>query len=716
MEPARIVSTGQPASAHGDALGERHRLDDPAGGPGIDAFVLRSSLATVPSFEFALRERASRLASFRHTAYVRVRSVERGSGPEPSLRIVSDAAPGVRLSDLLAGAEARRLPIDINAALCLVRQLVPAVAMLHESARDVAHGAIGPDRLVVTPSARLLITEYVLGAALEQLRYARLQYWKDLRIPVPPSAGAARFDHRADVTQIGMVALALILGRPIRDDEFPGRIGDVVASTWAVSPRGGFEPLPPGLRRWLGRTLQIDPASSFRSAVDARAELDKVLNDSDYAASPANVEAFLTRFDETPVVVVATPPGPAAAPSAEPSAAPSLRLAATVPPRPTPPPPVAFDSPPAPVPPAQTLRLPALHPLEPLADEGGADDASDADGQPDDRPAAAWRVASPAAEAVSEDTGIATVATPLWRNWRVMGGAAAAILVLVAGAAFVTRKAPEPRAAAAAPAASGTLEVATNPAGIEAIVDGVSRGSTPLTLALDPGAHTLVLQRDGDTRTIPLTIAAGAVVAHHVDMPSVPAGRSAAVSPAAAVPAPAVPASVVPAPIVPAPTVAASAPPVVASLGGPVAAPPRPAAPASGWLTVTTSLDVDVLLGGARIGGSRERIAVPPGTHEITLVNERLGVQMTRTVQVATGASASVDVAVPNGTLSVNAVPWADVWIDGEKVGETPIGNLSLPVGTHDVLFRHPDLGERHHSAVVTLTQPTRLSVDLRTQ
>jgi len=85
-------------------------------------------------------------------------------------------------------------------------------------------------------------------------------------------------------------------------------------------------------------------------------------------------------------------------------------------------------------------------------------------------------------------------------------------------------------------------------------------------------------------------------------------------------------------------------------------------------------------------------------------------------VQVTAGAAASVDVPVPNGTISVNAVPWADVWIDGEKVGETPIGNLSLPVGTHDVLFRHPDLGERHHTAVVTLTQPTRLSVDLRAQ
>jgi hypothetical protein len=30
------------------------------------------------------------------------------------------------------------------------------------------------------------------------------------------------------------------------------------------------------------------------------------------------------------------------------------------------------------------------------------------------------------------------------------------------------------------------------------------------------------------------------------------------------------------------------------------------------------------------------------------------------------------------------------------------------------VVFRHPELGEQHHTAVVTLKGPARLSVDLR--
>ena len=68
----------------------------------------------------------------------------------------------------------------------------------------------------------------------------------------------------------------------------------------------------------------------------------------------------------------------------------------------------------------------------------------------------------------------------------------------------------------------------------------------------------------------------------------------------------------------------------------------------------------------------------------------------------------------PKGVLALNALPWAEVWIDGEKAGETPLGNLSLAVGSHDVLFHHPDLGDRRQSVVVSMKTPTRISVDLR--
>jgi len=259
MEPAIAGSAASDVVTFSDGLGDRR---DAAAGPGendtVEILSLRGELTEVPAFEFALRERAGRLAGFRHAYFGRVRSVDRLSDAKSTLAVISDRTPGIRLSDLLDATESHRLTLDINAALCLVRQLVPAVALLHEHAPEVAHGAIGPERVIVGPNGRLVIVEHLLGAALPQLRYSHERYWKDLRIALPRSASLPRFDQRADVMQMGVVALSLILGRLLRDDEYPAKIGDAVSSAWAISARGGLEPLPAGLRAWLGRALQVD--------------------------------------------------------------------------------------------------------------------------------------------------------------------------------------------------------------------------------------------------------------------------------------------------------------------------------------------------------------------------------------------------------------------------------------------------------------------------
>jgi serine/threonine-protein kinase len=114
------------------------------------------------------------------------------------------------------------------------------------------------------------------------------------------------------------------------------------------------------------------------------------------------------------------------------------------------------------------------------------------------------------------------------------------------------------------------------------------------------------------------------------------------------------------------------------------------------------------------VGNGSGPLTLPPGRHELSVVNSELGVRTSVVAQVSSGKSTAVNVQVPTGALSVNALPWADVWLDGEKIGETPIGNLQVRVGTHDVVFRNPDLGERHVTTVVTAREPTRLSVDLR--
>jgi hypothetical protein len=199
---------------------------------------------------------------------------------------------------------------------------------------------------VLTPNARLVVVEHVLGAALEQLRLTPDQYWRDLRIPVSRATAATRFDHRTDILQIGIVALELVLGRRLKADEYPSRLAEVVASAWAISASGGLEPLPPGLRSWLMRALQLEPRSSFASALDARAELDKMLGGGDYQAAPQTLEALVASLQGSQEPDQGRP-------AASPSAAPEHVVSTSAPPSAAAPPPAPAVQPvvpPAPLP------------------------------------------------------------------------------------------------------------------------------------------------------------------------------------------------------------------------------------------------------------------------------------------------------------------------------------------------------------------------------
>jgi hypothetical protein len=67
-------------------------------------------------------------------------------------------------------------------------------------------------------------------------------------------------------------------------------------------------------------------------------------------------------------------------------------------------------------------------------------------------------------------------------------------------------------------------------------------------------------------------------------------------------------------------------------------------------------------------------------------------------------------ISPPDGRVSINAVPWATVSIDGTSYGETPLGNIVLPVGEHQITFRHPQLGERTQKVIVKANTSTRVS------
>jgi len=141
--------------------------------------------------------------------------------------------------------------------------------------------------------------------------------------------------------------------------------------------------------------------------------------------------------------------------------------------------------------------------------------------------------------------------------------------------------------------------------------------------------------------------------------------------------------------------------------------PPSPAV-RTGGIRLSTPIELTVLDGDRVIGSSVEGpIFAAAGRHEFEFVNSASGYRTRQIVEVKAGQIVPFTVAVPNGTLNINAQPWAAVWIDGNAVGETPLGNLSVVPGEHEVVFRHPQLGERRQKTMVKAGAETRVAINL---
>ena len=286
-------------------------------------------------------------------------------------------------------------------------------------------------------------------------------------------------------------------------------------------------------------------------------------------------------------------------------------------------------------------------------------------------------------------------------------------------------------------AASASLTIESDPAGAEVLSGGVRQGVTPLNLSVTPGEHTFELVSGTRRKSLRTLARAGAAVVHHVQFDSAPPARTKASLSVVTEPAK-LKILLDGKPLGVSPLLASDLEPgahrvqVVGAAGTferkvdlyagetasvilSAAMRATPEGPSVGWLTVNAAVPLQIVKGTDLIGTSQTaRIMLPAGKHDLQLTNDTLGIAVRRTVQVTAGSTATVRVDVPSGRLNINALPWAQAWVDGKPVGETPIGNYQVSAGTHEVLFRHPDFGERRQTVVVTLKGPARVSVDMR--
>ena len=198
----------------------------------------------------------------------------------------------------------------------------------------------------------------------------------------------------------------------------------------------------------------------------------------------------------------------------------------------------------------------------------------------------------------------------------------------------------------------GTLTVTSNPAGAQVQVDGKPRGVTPLTLKdIAPGRHEVLLKSSEGTVRRSITIAANQT--ETVDEQIF-----------------------------------------------------------SGWVTVYSPFEVTVAEGRRVLRpDERNQVMLPPGVHELRLINKTLAYETVMQVDVKPGEGTNVRLTPPPSSLTVTASEPADVLVDGVRAGQTPLNAFSVPLGTHEIIVRRANGAEKRYTATIGV-KPYTINAD----
>ncbi len=308
------------------------------------------------------------------------------------------------------------------------------------------------------------------------------------------------------------------------------------------------------------------------------------------------------------------------------------------------------------------------------------------------------------------------------RRWLAIGAVIAVVTGggLAAGYLYLWPKG-SPAPAAAAAAEPGRMRLESKPAGALVRVNGVGKGSTPLTLAVPPGAYRLEFERGDESRSISVVVTSNnetyqSVMLYppgppgEVTVGSVPTGAAVSINGESKGRTPVHVEGLAPGEYtVVVENSAARVERKVEVLSEQVAAIDIPL---SGLVEISSPIPLRVHDGDQPLGELRNgRLAVGAGMKRLSLSNYELGFEEVREIDVKAGRVTTLVVTPPNGVLNITADTTTDVYLDGRPIGLTPLTNLAIALGMHEVTFRHARWGEQNYTVLVGLTTPSRLHV-----
>jgi hypothetical protein len=130
-----------------------------------------------------------------------------------------------------------------------------------------------------------------------------------------------------------------------------------------------------------------------------------------------------------------------------------------------------------------------------------------------------------------------------------------------------------------------------------------------------------------------------------------------------------------------------------------------------GWVSIVAPVDVTISEGARPLRlDDRSQVMLSPGPHELVFENRALGYQEVRRVDVRPGETTQLSIAPPKSKATFTATAPAEVWLDGLSVGQTPLIDLPVAIGTHHVRMKSGS-AERQFTVTATMT-PLAFNVD----
>jgi hypothetical protein len=131
-----------------------------------------------------------------------------------------------------------------------------------------------------------------------------------------------------------------------------------------------------------------------------------------------------------------------------------------------------------------------------------------------------------------------------------------------------------------------------------------------------------------------------------------------------------------------------------------------------GVLAAEVGAGVELRVDGQAVAAGARRLT--PGRHVVEVVRQDVvGVQQ-ETLVIEPGQTLRRRYTADEyGWLQVVVIPWAEVFVGGQSIGQTPMGKVKAALGEHTLALRHPEAQETQ-TVVIEQGETTLVRVELQ--